>query len=80
MFDDFVSAIITDTIYGEIDINGWYSRNKGICNHCGADMKKFDPARNIYPHFTGACCSQKTDPTLTPDADRVVTPLLVDKK
>ena len=50
--------------YGDIDY--WYVKNKGICNHCGLDMKKLHPATNIYPHFTGEC-----NPEL--NCDRVVT-------
>ena len=71
MFDDLISSVITDTIYGEIDINKWYSRNKGVCNHCGVDMNKFDPAQNIYPHYTGSCCSQKIDHALTQNNEAV---------
>lgn len=51
--------------FGGQDINWWYSHNKGVCNHCGADMNKFHPLQNIYPHFTGACCPQKIDTALT---------------
>jgi len=41
------------------DIHYWYLKYKGICPNCGVDMNKFDPERNIYPHFTGQCAAEK---------------------
>lgn len=39
----------------QMDINSWYARYKDACPYCGADMEKFHPRQNLYPHFTGAC-------------------------
>lgn len=37
------------------DVTLWYMDCKGICPHCGTDMKKLHPSMNIYPHFAGVC-------------------------
>jgi hypothetical protein len=47
--------------YAGVDINWWYSENRGRCPNCGLDMSKMDPAYNIYPHFTASCKAGKPD-------------------
>ena len=36
-------------------IQEWYERVGGVCNTCGADMKKFHPMQNIANHYQGIC-------------------------